>query len=146
MANSLNVKFTATATPHPEHDHPKGAGLAGALEHELRLVKWKTTPMESWHDRGWLLGCHDAGGEFEISLVNAGTDRTWLVELTPAMVPGFLAKLFGGKPSASADDLLRLGRVVHRLLREKMNASEIMWRWNVAPTPSNSTREPAAFR
>jgi hypothetical protein len=140
MGLSQNARFRDTAQVAEAGEHPPGAWLAHLLQEHLPHYGWNVLESGNWRDSGWYVSIRR--GLSRLSIVVAHIEECeWMVQIAPLSVPGILATLFGRKRSASAEDVFRLARDVHVLLRDTVRSQEIMWRWDGYPDES-STREP----
>src|SRR5262245_6287162 len=115
MPISQNLRFKATVPKDAEFDHPAGAALMRRVSAELAAAGWSTDGMDNWRDCGWSVGCRRGASELEV-VVSQIQDGQWMLQISPQRRPGLIGSLFGGKPSASSDDVHKLALAVHRSL------------------------------
>lgn len=141
VPTSQNLLFTATVPNDVEFDYPAGAALMRRLSAELAAAGWTTDEMDNWRDCGWSTVCRRGEGVLEVA-VSQVEDREWMLQISPRTVPGLVARLFGGKPSASANEVYRLAQAVQRALSTLQYLGNPRWRWDGFPDEQHSTSEP----
>src|SRR5262245_14173133 len=104
MGLSQNLLFAATVPADSEFDHPQGASLVRRLAADLTAAGWQAREMENWRDSGWSVTCTRGQSRAQISFAGVG-EREWILQVAPERAPGALGRLFGGKPSATSQDV-----------------------------------------
>ena len=140
MSFSQNVEFSGRAAPDAEFDHPPGATIARMLQAGIATAGWSTHEFDNWRDCGWFVHCRRGEGTVEVNFAEIGPE-SWLLQIVPARSPGAIGRLFGGRVSATEDDVLDLAGVVHALLGDG-GFHSLRWRWNGMPSEGATTEKP----
>ena len=143
MPISQNLRFTATVPNDTEFEHPPGAILMRRLSHELLVAGWRTGEMDNWRDCGWSVMCGHTAFELEVVLSQLPNGR-WILQVSPSKVPGLISRLFGGRQSATIEQVHELAAAVHRSLSNADLLGDRRWRWDGFPDDNNLTPEPSA--
>jgi hypothetical protein len=133
MPTSLNASFTGAAAADPEFDHPAGASLVRAVQHDVQRQGWVTEEFDNWRDAGWSFMCSRGSARLEVVLSSTGSDN-WLMQVAPATVPGLVGRAFGGKPSATPSDVFDSSKAIHRSMAEGTSYRGFRWQWDGPPT------------
>jgi hypothetical protein len=141
MPISQNLRFTTVVPVDSEFQHPLGASLMRGLSGELAAAGWNTDEMDNWRDCGWSVVCRGASSELEvvISWVEPGY---WMLQVSPRRAPGFVERLLGAQPSATAADVYQLALAVNRALSTLHYLGSPQWRWDEFPDEKHSAPEP----
>ncbi len=141
---SLNLQFTGRGLDAPDGEHPPGGAWIRALRTDLAAAGWAAEEPDDWRDSGWIMECRRATSEIQVVLAEAGEDRDrWLVQVSPARLPGALLRLFGRRPSASAEDCHQAGLVIHETV-QRLRPQATYWRWDGFPDVDRSSSTPPA--
>jgi hypothetical protein len=130
MGQSQNLQFKATV--------PRW------LAADLPAAGWQTGEIENWRDSGWSVDCTRGASRVEISLaaIDAVGEREWMLQIAPERTPGAISRLFGGKPTATSQDVYELEVAVHQVLHHAQFLENPRWAWDGYPDDSPSTPEP----
>jgi hypothetical protein len=66
------------------------------------------------------------------------------LQVTPSKEPGLISRLFGGKQSATSEQVHELAVAAHRSLSNADLLGDAQWRWDGFPAGQNSTPKPSA--
>jgi hypothetical protein len=69
----------------------------------------------------------------------------WMLQVSPADLPGSIGRLFGKKASAGPAEVLEMANAIDRILKGPGNFAEIRWCWDGFPEEGNSTPEPTMW-
>lgn len=141
MSLSQNARFSGTATPDEEFEHPAGASIARLLHGALQESKWSVTDFDNWRDCGWSLDCTHDNTRLQVAFSQM-EEGQWMLQVAPASNPGFLGKLFGGTVSAQPSETTELAKLIHAILNASGTFSDFMWPWDGFPEADNSDAEP----
>ena len=146
MSGSLNLQFDTPLARAGERDVDPGEAIAGSLREGVRASGWEVGQVEDWRDGGRVLDCRrpaDAETDAVLQVVLAATaPGSWMLQVAPRDVPGFLGRLLGRAPSAGRDEVLDLARVVHAALAAQPGLGRWRWRWDGFPDDGATTPEP----
>jgi hypothetical protein len=143
MPLSQNLLFEANSPADPEFEHPAGAALMRTLSTDLRSNDWTVGEMENWRDSGWSVTCQRGQTKVEVVLSQI-SNGTWMLQVAPTDVPGFIGRCFGRKQSAPAHEVQELALRVHRALSDRSILSKPRWTWDGYPDDEPSTPVPTA--
>ena len=141
MPISQNLRFVAVVPKDAEFDHPPGAALMRRLSDGLADVGWNTSEMDNWRDCGWSVVCRRDSSELEV-VVSQVEDGEWMLQVCPLQTPGLISGVFGGKPSATPDEVYGLALTIHGALSTMRSLGNPRWRWDGFPEDGHSTPEP----
>lgn len=143
MPISQNVLFKGTAPADQQFEHPPGCYIARALHRGLADSDWTPADFDNWRDCGWSIECTQDNSSLQISVAQV-EEGTWMLQVSPAVVPGLLGRVFKKEPSANPTQCLSLAKVVHGILSSDGLLSGFQWCWDGYPDDSTSTSEPVA--
>ena len=140
MPISQNVIFSGKAKPDKEFEHPAGASIARNLKSQLEKEGWIAGEIDNWRDYGWSLECSLSDARMQISLSQMEEGK-WMMQISPASVPGFIGRIFGSIVSAQPKDTTLLAKSVHKILGLD-GFADFKWIWDGFPDNPKSTSEP----
>lgn len=142
MPLSQNLLFDGPIVSPRTHGDPPGHSLLLALAVALRAEGWNTSAPDDWRDSGWFIACRRDDATLEIALAGLASNQ-WMLQIAPLKAPGVITRLFGAKPSATANDIFALAQQVHTSLASQQPVTRFRWHWDGPPTET-SDAEPSA--
>lgn len=121
--------FVAAFAKDAEFDHPAGASFARELRSGLRARSFAVDEFDSWRDCGWVVYVTVGDKRFEVYFAEYGEENQsgWLLAVAALNQPGALARLFGRKVPAVADELRSICSAIHEILSAHPAVSMIHW-------------------
>jgi len=141
MPISQNVLFKGLPPVDQEFEHPPGCYIVRVLRKELADSGWAPGDFDNWRDCGWSIECTQGSSSLQIAVTQV-EDGAWMLQVSPTVVPGFLARLLKKQPSAKPQQCLSLAKIVHRILSSDGLFSGFQWCWDGYPDGNTSTSEP----
>ena len=143
MTFSQNALFAGSVVEDAEYPHPPGRTLARDLAEVVRAAGWAVLEIDNWRDSGWSIVCRRDSSEVEIPLTQI-PDGRWILQISPARVPGLFARWRGRGPSATRDDVFQLATASHEFIAAHF--SDLRWLWDGFPEGEDATPEPVPWR
>lgn len=142
MAISQNARFSGTADPDNEYDHPLGSSIAKLLKDSLSKRGWVVSEIDNWRDSGWAVKCCRPLSTLQLVIAKMAKGEEWFLQIAPTYVPGFIGWLLKKNASAQPDAVQALAQDCFSILWETGRYREFMWCWDGLPEPGNSSAEP----
>ena len=115
MELAPHVSFRANVPPDAEYEDLPGHSLAREIEARYRAEGFEIEDLDCWRGAGWFINCSVSGKRFEtyfLACRDEGLPRDWILAIAPLGQPGFIARLFGRKPTPYVRELRRLAEMV----------------------------------
>jgi hypothetical protein len=117
MPVSQNLRFSAESPKDTEFDHPPGAALMRRFARAVSAATWQTGELANWRDSGWSISCSRDSSALQVALARI-SESEWMLQICPLRRAGLVSSLFGGKSSATSQDVQDVALVIHRACQE----------------------------
>lgn len=142
MAISQNARFSGTAAPDAEFEHPPGASIARLLKVSLSKRGWEVSDFDHWRDGGWSMTCCRPASKLELVIAKMAVGDEWFLQIAPGYVPGLVGWLMSKPASAPPVAIQALAQDAFTVLSESGCFGAFMWCWDGPPDERNSTPMP----
>ena len=141
MPVSQNLRFSAECPKDTVFDYPPGAALMRHFARSVSAAGWQTGELANWRDAGWSISCSRNTNSLQVAFAGS-RDGEWMLQISPLRRAGLVRSLFGGKSSATPQEIQDIALVIHRACQQLPSHRDMKWRWDGFPDDSHATSEP----